>query len=172
MAYEATIPEKLLTGRRLGETRLVFEFEADFARDLRCIPMVVRFKLDRCGVKLSLRQWSRIGAVQRFALADRACDTESEAAVYRQALLQLIADCQAGDPVFLPESDTAQSWSDASTVAVRVAEMIAVLGLPPMNASAWAKLSTLQRFALLKLTRPGHDNENFLPAMREFGLCT
>jgi hypothetical protein len=171
MAYEATIPEKLLTGGRLGETRLVFEFEADFARDLRCIPMVVRFKLDRCGVKLSLRQWSRIGAAQRFALADLACDTVNETAVYRQTLLQLIEDCDAGDPVFLPESDTAQSWSDTSSVAARVAEMIAALGLPPMTASEWADLSTLQRFALLKLTRPGHDNENFLPAMREFGLC-
>jgi hypothetical protein len=27
-----------------------------------------------------------------------------------------------------------------------------------------------QRFALFKLTRPNHDNDNFIPAMREFGL--
>jgi hypothetical protein len=31
-------------------------------------------------------------------------------------------------------------------------------------------LSVLQRFALFKLTRPGHDNDNLEPAMREFGL--
>lgn len=171
MAYEASAPETLLAGGRLGETRRIFEFEADFARDLRCIPMVVRFKLDRCGVKLSLKQWSRIGATQRFALADRACDTVTEVAAYRRALLQLIEDCKAGDPVFLPDSDVAQCWSDTSTVAVRVTEMIGTLGLPPITVNSWASLSTLQRFALLKLTRPGHDNENFLPAMREFGLC-
>ncbi|NVN38861.1 nitrate reductase associated protein, partial [Komagataeibacter swingsii] len=29
-------------------------------------------------------------------------------------------------------------------------------------------LSVLQRFALLKLTRPGHENQNFEPALREF----
>ena len=34
----------------------------------------------------------------------------------------------------------------------------------------WAALAPLQRFALYKLTRPGHKNENFLPAMREFTL--
>lgn len=34
----------------------------------------------------------------------------------------------------------------------------------------WASLTTLRRFALFKLTRPGHDNDNFVPAMLEFGL--
>jgi hypothetical protein len=34
----------------------------------------------------------------------------------------------------------------------------------------WSALSPLQRFALLKLSRPGHENRNFLPACREFGL--
>jgi hypothetical protein len=172
MAYEATDTETVLAGGRLGETRRVFDFEADFARDLRCIPMVVRFKLDRCSVKLSLRQWARIGATQRFALADRPCDTMNEVTAYRNELLRLIDACDAGEPVLLPENNLARYWSDTSTVSARIAEMIAALGLPPLTVSAWAGLSTLQRFALLKLTRPGHDNENFLPAMREFGLCT
>lgn len=36
-----------------------FQFESDFVATLRCIPMIVRFKLDLCGVKLSLKAWSR-----------------------------------------------------------------------------------------------------------------
>ena len=36
--------------------------------------------------------------------------------------------------------------------------------------SQWKNLNPLQRFALTKLTRGGHENENFLPALREFGL--
>ncbi len=43
-------------------------------------------------------------------------------------------------------------------------------GLPPPETSACASLSPLQRFALFKLSRPGHDNDKFEPAMREFGL--
>jgi len=34
----------------------------------------------------------------------------------------------------------------------------------------WKNLNSLQRFALIKLTRGGHENENFIPALREFGL--
>ncbi|MDA0674030.1 MAG: hypothetical protein O3C67_10055, partial [Cyanobacteria bacterium] len=33
-----------------------------------------------------------------------------------------------------------------------------------------AGLIPLQRFALIKLSRPGHENRNFLPACQEFGL--
>ncbi len=42
--------------------------------------------------------------------------------------------------------------------------------LIPPTLTQWAGLSPLQRFAIFKLTRPGHTNENFVPAMREFGL--
>lgn len=34
-----------------------FAFESDFVDSLRCIPMVVRYKLDTCGIKLKLPEW-------------------------------------------------------------------------------------------------------------------
>ncbi|MEM6714613.1 MAG: nitrate reductase associated protein, partial [Cyanobacteria bacterium P01_C01_bin.147] len=34
----------------------------------------------------------------------------------------------------------------------------------------WADLSPLARFALCKLSRPGHENRNFLSALYEFNL--
>jgi hypothetical protein len=34
----------------------------------------------------------------------------------------------------------------------------------------WASLTPLQRFALIKLSRSGHENRNFLPALQEFDL--
>jgi hypothetical protein len=83
----------------------IFDFERDFAGSLRCIPMIVRFKLDQCGVKLSLRQWSQL--------------------------------CQRPGP-------------------------------RPPCLSIWARWTPLQRFALFKLTRAGHDNDNFGPALVEF----
>ena len=48
-------------GVALGDELRIFDFEADFAHGLRCIPMVVRLKLDRCLIRLSLKQWSRFG---------------------------------------------------------------------------------------------------------------
>jgi hypothetical protein len=35
---------------------------------------------------------------------------------------------------------------------------------------AWKDLSILQRFALIKLSRPSHENKNFLSALAEFNL--
>ncbi|MEO6674638.1 MAG: nitrate reductase associated protein, partial [Ginsengibacter sp.] len=38
-----------------------FKFEEDFVEEgVRCIPMVVRFKLDACGIKLKLSEWSTL----------------------------------------------------------------------------------------------------------------
>jgi hypothetical protein len=39
-----------------------------------------------------------------------------------------------------------------------------------ISLAQWKDLNVLQRFALLKLTRPGHENKNFPKAMKEFGL--
>ncbi|MEO7489782.1 MAG: nitrate reductase associated protein, partial [Ferruginibacter sp.] len=36
----------------------------------------------------------------------------------------------------------------------------------------WGGLTNLQRFALLKLFSPRHENKNFPKAMKEFGLAT
>jgi hypothetical protein len=43
-------------------------------------------------------------------------------------------------------------------------------GRKPPLVDQWRALSSLKRFTLYKLTRPNHDNDNFIPAMQEFGL--
>jgi hypothetical protein len=35
----------------------------------------------------------------------------------------------------------------------------------------WARLSPLQRFALVKLSRPKYDTERIRPALEEFGVA-
>jgi hypothetical protein len=35
---------------------------------------------------------------------------------------------------------------------------------------AWRGLTYLQRFALIKLCRPGHESKNFIKAMNEFKI--
>ncbi|MEO1182111.1 MAG: nitrate reductase associated protein [Cyanobacteria bacterium J06636_28] len=41
-----------------------------------------------------------------------------------------------------------------------------------ISGDAWRSLTPAQRFALIKLSRPSHENRNFIPAMKEFGLVT
>lgn len=66
--------------------------------------------------------------------------------------------------------EAAPPWADAEVVPARIRDWARGLGVVPPSSEQWAALAPLQRFALFKLTRPGHSNENFLPAMREFAL--
>lgn len=147
----------------------MFAFEADFVASLRCIPMAVRFKLDRCGIKLSLRQWSRFTPADRRSLLDAACVTDGEVAAYRDALVELVAQRvqEVAKPLAVAPCG---AWEDPSGPPGVVADHARAVGLPPPAPAAWAGLSELQRFVLVKLTRDNHDNVNFAPAMREFGL--
>ena len=67
-----------------------FRFEEDFIEDnLRCIPMIVRLKLDIIGIKLPLKTWSRFNAVERTQLAANPCSTSTELNKYKKHLLEL-----------------------------------------------------------------------------------
>ena len=51
---------------RIGRGFVYFNFEEDFVENnVRCIPMIVRFKLDACGIKLKLSEWSKMVIEER-----------------------------------------------------------------------------------------------------------
>jgi hypothetical protein len=154
-----------------------FQFEADFVASLRCIPMQVRFKLDTCGVKLKLHQWSCFDAGDRTALVDRPCTTAAEIQDYHDWLHGLILARSGETATDLPiESDP--DWLNEAAIpesilikTKSVAQTLEPSLELPLEISQWAILSPLQRFALIKLSRSNHENLNFLPALQEFGLA-
>lgn len=152
----------------MNDTQL-FAFEADFVASLRCIPMAVRLKLDRAAIKLSLRQWSRFGREDRQALLLAPCHAPGEVQAYRGRLTLLVA-LRAGEQAKPLAEPPIALWEAVGAVAPVVEAYAHAQGVAPPTAGQWARLSELQRFALIKLTRDNHDNVNFLPAMREFGL--
>src|SRR5277367_3217666 len=58
-----------------------FNFEAEVYESLSCVPMAVRRKLDRAGVKVGLKQWQALGRGERLAICHlpAASDEEVEA---------------------------------------------------------------------------------------------
>lgn len=152
----------------MNDTRL-FAFEHDFVTSLRCIPMAVRLKLDRCAIKLSLRQWSRFNREDRQALLEAPCGTEVEVEAYRAQLIELVALRAREEAKALAEPPLAL-WESCGEAPPVVASYARSVGVSPPDEGAWRKLSELERFTLIKLTRDNHDNVNFIPAMREFGL--
>ncbi len=147
-----------------------FEFEADFVDSLRCIPMVVRLKLDSCGVKLKLAEWSRFTPLECDELVNLPCVEVAEVITYRDYLSGLIL-LHTGNAATLLEIDPHPPWLNdrdiPSAIQIKSAEYDA-----NVTQSQWANLTALQRFALIKLTRSSHENNNFLPALKEFGMIT
>jgi hypothetical protein len=147
----------------------VFAFEIDFGGTLRCIPMSVRLKLDHTGIKLSLKQWNKLPATERRQLVERPCDDPGETESYKQFLISLIQEYAKIPAKFVP-MDKAPPWANHAAVPERICVWARNLGVAPPSTKQWAVLTPLQRFTLFKLTRPGHSNDNFLPAMREFSI--
>jgi hypothetical protein len=145
-----------------------FDFEADFVDSLRCIPMVVRFKLDTCGVKLKLHHWNQFNQEERLALVESPCQTETEIQDYRSLIYQFV-DAHGGDrPSDLP-IDSHPEWMNEITIPNSVQEKARSLG-QFVSLNEWQDLEPLERFVLIKLSRSNHENKNFLPALKEFHL--
>ena len=147
----------------------IFQFEKDFAGALYCIPMVVRRKLDLSGVKVSLKQWNKFGLDEREQMVAQSCETPSEIDAYSRYVVSVIEN-RTSEPAKLLERDAGAEWDDAKSIPQRVVDYAIERGVNPPTLAQWAALTPLQRFSIFKLTRPGHSNENFIPALREFGL--
>ena len=146
-----------------------FKFEDDFIEDnVRCIPMVVRFKLDAAGIKLKLNEWCKFNVTQRNKLAVLPCSNEFEVNFYRNYLYRLVVDTTGHEPTNLPVNKY-PAWADLlhidNSLLSKANEYDWTISL-----AQWNLLTDLQRFALIKLYRPGHENKNFPKAMKEFGL--
>jgi hypothetical protein len=152
----------------MNDTAL-FAFESDFVVSLRCVPMAVRFKLDACGIKLTLRQWSRFTQEDRQALLLAPCGSPQEVEAYRDRLVILIAG-RTGDVAKLLPSEGLVPWQQAEATPAQVLAFAHSRSVQPPSDADWRRLTALQRFVLLKLSRDNHDNVNFVPALREFGL--
>lgn len=145
-----------------------FQFEADFVDSLRCIPMVVRMKLDTSGVKLKLSHWNQLSQEERQQLVSLPCDTPNEIESYFQYLQNLIQETTGATPSLLPREDK-PAWLNPAQIPALTQEKANQLGIT-ITPEQWYALTPSQRFALIKLSRPGHESKNFLPALKEFAI--
>ena len=62
----------------------------------------------------------------------------------------------------------ASAWQQGEQVPEVLQQACRQLGLE-LRQNAWAELEELQRFALVKLSHPGHEHRNLPRALAEFG---
>ena len=148
-----------------------FDFEEDFIeKNIRCIPMIVRFKLDKAGIKLKLDEWTRLVVDERIELASRPCGTEEETREYRAYLYHLVRKRSAREATVLA-IDEDPAWADLNKLPALLNDKLRQEDWH-ITLKQWRHLTNLQRFALLKLCKPGHESKNFPKALREFGLIS
>jgi hypothetical protein len=148
-----------------------FDFEEDFIeKNIRCIPMIVRYKMDLAGIKLKLDEWTRLVVEERIELATRSCSNNEETRNYRYYLAALVKKRSHREATDL-KIDRNPGWADLDTVPEILRDRLFEDGWS-VSLDQWKKLTNLQRFALLKLCRPGHESKNFAKALREFGLTS
>jgi len=148
-----------------------FKFEEDFMEDnIRCIPMIVRFKMDETGIKLKLSAWCKFLPEERIQLALLATVSTSEKNFYHQFLTKLISKYTDSGATEIP-IDPFPAWRNPKEVPAMLLDKAAEQHLD-ISVAQWQNLSDIKRFALLKLCRPGHENKNFPKAVAEFGLLT
>ena len=87
---------------------------------------------------------------------------------YRLYLCQLIK-LHTGSEATELQIDENPAWQIVSQVNEELLAHAELYGWT-ITSIQWKTLSDLQRFALLKLCREGHENKNFPIAMREFKL--
>ena len=146
-----------------------FKFEEDFMEDnIRCIPMIARFKLDACGIKLKLKEWCLMHEEERVKVSEYPCATPEQKQEYKKYLENLIFH-STGSMAQQLEIDKNPGWANKDMIPEILKQKLAELNFP-MYLEQWQGLDDLQRFVLVKLSRPGHENKNFPIAMHEFGL--
>ncbi|GGB94539.1 nitrate reductase associated protein [Dyadobacter sediminis] len=143
-----------------------FRFESDFVSTLKCIPMIVRYKLDSCGVKLKLHEWVKFTLADKETLAFLPCYSEQEIEQYGVFVSGLVQQYFGISASLLTHVD--DSWNELHQVPAEVQQKAFEYHCGEILLKHWIAMPTLQRFALVKLCRSGHEGKNFPVAVKEF----
>jgi hypothetical protein len=131
-------------------------------------PIIVRFKLDNCGIKLKLTKWRKMTAAERVSLANQACDSEEEILAYRNSLKNLVFSYTKREASDLSIQRN-PPWAMDPEVPSMLVEKLTESNVS-LTISQWQRLEILQRFALTKLCGSNHERKNFVRALKEFKL--
>ncbi|MFT3682076.1 MAG: nitrate reductase associated protein [Ferruginibacter sp.] len=146
-----------------------FEFEEEFMEQgIRCIPMIVRFKLDKAGIKLKLHEWAKFSGDEKLRLALLECNEEDERKNYYHYVASLV-QYYTNKPATGLAIEENPAWNNRIIVPAELLHKAMEFDRA-ITSGQWEALTTLQRFALIKLCRSGHENRNFPIALKEFGL--
>ena len=141
-----------------------FNFEDDFIKDLRCIPLCVRRKLDLIGIKLKLTHWQEFNLTEKTKIVNWP-DTKKELFELKIFLKKITSNSKYGEAKEI-EISSNQPWQDKNKVPEQVLKLALERGIN-ISTEKWKNLNELDRFAFCKLIRPNHEHSNLDKALVE-----
>lgn len=143
-----------------------FSFEDEIHQDLGCVPMAVRRKLDRAGIKISLRQWQALSLGERLALCHLPVASDEECNALRIFADEAVRAKSGSGAQSLPE-ETKRATEPPTHPPARLVEHALAVGVT-LNQPAWDKLDDDERYALIKLGDSATASHNLAAALAEF----
>ena len=141
-----------------------FNFEDDFIKDLRCIPLCVRRKLDLIGIKLKLTHWQEFNLIEKTKIVNWP-DTKKELFELKIFLKKITINSKYGEAKEI-EISSNQPWQDKNKVPEQVLKSALERGIN-ISIEKWRNLNELDRFAFCKLIRTNHEHHNLDKALVE-----
>ena len=126
-----------------------FSFEEDIYCSLDCVPMTVRRKLDRVGLKVGLAQWQALGQGERLAVCHLPAEEPEECEALRTFVIEAVNRVSGVEPKELPAVQRLSAEPPGEVPATLVAEA-GSKGVA-LTQEMWNSLDGDQRYVLTKL---------------------
>ena len=143
-----------------------FKFEDEMHESLQCVPMAVRRKLDRVGLKIGLEQWKALDRGERLAICHIPTDSADEC----DALASFIHESMTRRFGVEPKRLTETQRASAEPPLTPPAQVVAHAREAGFNLtdSTWSQLDGDERFALMKMGADPKPSHNLAAALEEF----
>ncbi|MGD0118805.1 MAG: nitrate reductase associated protein [Candidatus Binatus sp.] len=145
-----------------------FKFEDEMHESLQCVPMAVRRKLDRVGLKIGLEQWKSLGRGERLAICHLPVDSAEECDALGTFIREAMTHRFGVEPKSLTDAQRASAEPPASAPD-RVVMHARAAGFD-LSAAVWSQLDADERFALLKMGDAEKPSHNLGAALKEFSV--
>jgi len=143
-----------------------FKFDQDVYETLDLVPMAVRRKLDRIGVKIGLEQWQALGRGERLAICHLPANLEEECEAMRLFVREAAMRATGVEAKMLPEAER-DAAEPPDEPPARLIERAREAGFV-LDDTSWSKLDPDARYALMKMGAGKKVSENFAAALEEF----
>lgn len=143
-----------------------FKFEDEIYTTLACVPMAVRRKLDRVGIKIGLEQWQALGPGERLAVCHLPDEFPEERDALRLFINEAVRRARGEEPRALAEAQRALA-DPPRELPASLAERARAAGVK-LDQAVWDRLDADERYALIKLGAGAEPSHSLAAALAEF----